>query len=219
MSYLDLKKEKKSIIFFVISLLYFCSIFSNAFINIGTSDLFLETQENVFGENDDLIELKVTISEIVIDDKESPTGESFQRLSIEGGGNLGQTGSPNLPFKIVKILLPYGKDMADIEIITGETHILEGSYKIEPAQEQTPISSNEVTEFKLDNSVYNSIIPFPNKLYSIVGVYELRGYRILVLNLYPVNYIPKTGKYLILKNYRCRLGLQIVLMQTYFSEI
>jgi hypothetical protein len=46
----------------------------------------------------------------------------------------------------------------------------------------------------LDNSVYNSISPFPNKQYSVVGVYELRGYRILVLNLYPVSYIPKTGK-------------------------
>ncbi|TKJ27479.1 MAG: hypothetical protein CEE42_02145 [Promethearchaeota archaeon Loki_b31] len=191
MSHLNFKK-KKSVTFFIISLLYFSSIFSSAFMNIGTSSLFLD--ENIFGNNDDLIELKVTISEILIEDKESPTGEIFQRLSIEGSGNFGQTGSPSLPFKVVKILLPYGKDMADVEIITGETQILEGSYKIEPVQEQTPISSNEVTEFKLDNSVYNSINPFPDKQYSIVGVYELRGYRILVLNLYPVSYVPKTGK-------------------------
>jgi chemotaxis signal transduction protein len=204
MNHFNLKKKEKCII---ISLLYFCSIFSNVFINNGTSDLFLATQENVFGNNDDLIELKVTISDILIEDKKSPTGECFQRLSIDGGGNLDQTGSPSLPFKIVKMLLPYGKDMADIEIITGETHILEGSYKIEPAQEQVHISSNEVTEFKLDNSIYNSISPFPNKQYSIVGVYELRGYRILVLNLYPVSYIPKTGKVSYFKDIMVRVSL------------
>jgi hypothetical protein len=217
MSILDLnsKKKKKNLIFIIIFVLFSFSISSNALINIETTNIskpdfsnsLLDAEVKKSGNTDDLIELKVNISEIMIENINFPSGEKFQRLSIEGGGNLGQTGSPSLPFKTVKILLPYGKDIADIEIITGKTQILEGSYKIEPTQEQIPIGSDEITEFKFDYSIYNSNNPFPDKQYSIVGTYELRGYRILVLNLHPVSYIPKTGKVSYFEDMMVRVSL------------
>ena len=66
--------------------------------------------------------------------------------------------------------------------------------KIEPVQKQIPIGSLEIPNFQLNTELYSSSNTFPETLYNIVGIYELKGYRILVLNLYPISYIPKTGQ-------------------------
>ena len=161
-----------------------------------TKDHFLteikEDKQNL-DRDDEKIELEISLSEIIVEDIYAPTGDIYQRLSIDEGGNLGQIGYPRLPFRTLKILLPFGKDMEDIRILVGKEHALKGTYKIEPAQLPIPIGSGDIPEFTLDCSVYDSTDPLPEKLYSIEGVYELRGYKILVLNLYPVRYIPKTG--------------------------
>jgi len=155
---------------------------------LGDSDITL------LDWNEKEIELKYTIPELIIEEINSPIRDVYHRLSINGGGCLYQIGHPRIPFRTLKILLPYGKDMKDIGITVGEKIILEGKYKIEPAQAQIPIGSKQTPEYTLDESVYDSVDSFPEELYSVVGIYELRGYKILVLNLYPVHYIPKTGK-------------------------
>ena len=44
------------------------------------------------------------------------------------------------------------------------------------------------------SKVYASNEPFPGNLYSVVSTQFLCGYKILILNLYPVQYIPALGK-------------------------
>jgi hypothetical protein len=187
-------KSKKSLKSSIVLLTIFISLFFNTGLittvftpNSVSNDSSLDNLEYTN------IELNVLVPKITIKTSYSPNGEEFKQLRLHDGGNLAEVGKPRVPFQIVEILLPYGKDMRDIEVFAENWQILEGHYKIEPAQEQIPIASSKETDFAFDALFYQSKSPYPNKIYSVVGIYELRGYRILVVNLYPVKYYPNTG--------------------------
>jgi len=126
-------------------------------------------------------------------------------------------GEPELPFKTVKILLPQGKDVLSVNVKTDKKIMLNGSFNIEPGQKPVPLTygyetdkhpleespeilpyntllKNQQDRNQKNQTIYSSSKPFPGKLYDSIGVQVFRGYRILTLNLYPVQYIPKTGE-------------------------
>lgn len=103
-------------------------------------------------------------------------------------------GMPLLPVKTAKILIPQGHDVKTINIVPGKRITLEGKFMIEYAKPQIPLGSEETVETQPNNQVYSSSSPFPGELYSVVSTQSLSGYKILVLNLFPVEYIPASGK-------------------------
>jgi hypothetical protein len=103
-------------------------------------------------------------------------------------------GLPLLPVMTAKILIPQGHDVKTINIVPGKKKTLEGKYMIEYAEPQMPMGSDETVETQPNKQVYSSSSPFPGKLYSVVSTQSLSGYKILVLNLFPVEYIPASGK-------------------------
>ena len=115
------------------------------------------------------------------------------RIDIQNLPRIVKTGEPVLPVKHMRILLPYGKDVQSIEV-KGEKHDLVGTYYVEPGEPPVPIGIplEEPPKVFPKKSIYSSTKPYPG-LYE-ASVQSLRGYKILVLNLYPVQYIPKLGK-------------------------
>jgi hypothetical protein len=101
---------------------------------------------------------------------------------------------PLLPVKTAKILIPQGHDVKTINIVLGKKITLDGEFMIEYAKPQIPIGSNETVEAQLNEEVYSSRNPFPGKLHSVLSTQFLSGYKILILNLFPVEYIPALGK-------------------------
>ncbi|MBU2578655.1 hypothetical protein KKA09_00860 [Patescibacteria group bacterium] len=117
----------------------------------------------------------------------------FDRIGIEGLPNMSKAGEPLLPLKGIEVLLPYNKDISEIEVSYPKERVLEGTYTIEPAQSGYPIGlggkSNPPKKEVYDQETY-----IPQKLFSEKSTQMFRGYKILPLNLYPVRYIPKFGK-------------------------
>jgi len=103
-------------------------------------------------------------------------------------------GLPLLPVKTAKILIPQGHDVKTINIVPGKKITLDGEFMLEYAKPQIPIGSDETVEAQQNEEVYSSSNPFPGKLHSVVSTQFLSGYKILVLNLFPVEYIPASGK-------------------------
>ncbi|MFH1093162.1 MAG: C25 family peptidase propeptide domain-containing protein, partial [Candidatus Omnitrophota bacterium] len=119
----------------------------------------------------------------------------YARVQISGLSNFALPGQPLLPFKTVRYLLPYGKDINDIQVSWSNRKEVSGSYYVEPAQQPMPLSyKGLVTPTAPDSAVYNSINPFPGKQYELVSIQNLRGYKIAIINLFPVEYIPATGQ-------------------------
>ncbi|MFX0133993.1 MAG: C25 family cysteine peptidase, partial [Candidatus Hodarchaeota archaeon] len=155
----------------------------------------------------DKIEIKVSLSDVKVEDIQYPNDGIYKRVYMDDCENIGQVGYPKLPTKTLKLLLPYGKDLNEVSVISGQEHILEGNYKIEPAQAQIRIGIDTIPDFTIDEVIYQSKQPHPDKPYSIVGVYELKGYRILILNIHPVKYIPYFGKITYFKDFIVQVNL------------
>jgi len=106
-----------------------------------------------------------------------------------------QAGAPCLPEKGANLLIPQGHSVRDIIVSPGQRVSLGSGFKVEPVEEPVPFSdSNSNSVPTPDKSIYQSDEMYPGKFYTNVGLYSLRGYQILVLELYPVQYIPATGE-------------------------
>jgi len=118
----------------------------------------------------------------------------YDRIRVPGLKIHGNPGMPVLPFETVTILLPPGGDVTSLNVEPSRYVELNGSYVIEPGQVPVPLSQKEKEEFTPPNStIYESDDPYPQDLYHIASVQELRGYKILILNIYPVRYYPLSG--------------------------
>ncbi len=115
--------------------------------------------------------------------------EIFDRINIKGLENNGNQGKPNLPVKGAYILIPNGKTVEDINI-NCEKNKLNGKYLIEPVSKKTIISDEEKIVPKIDSKTYEMDTLFPSKPYEKIEIFSFRGYNILVLNIYPVQYLP-----------------------------
>jgi hypothetical protein len=137
-----------------------------------------------------------------------PLTEGYVSVTIEGLPQWSEPGLPILPFKTARVLLPYGLDVERITVTGGKKVTLPGSYIVEPGQKPVPLSHEGPLEVTPPNpDVYNSSTPYPGKLYSNETIQGKSGYRILLLNLHPVEYIPRQGQ---LSYYRS-LTVQITL--------
>lgn len=116
-------------------------------------------------------------------------------VTIEGLPQYRVTGLPVLPFKTGRVLLPFGTELKCVEVTEGKKVLLSGSYLVECGQEPVPLSyQGPVEPTPPDETAYNSPHPFPGELYSDVSVQSKMGYKILLVKLHPVQYIPKTGR-------------------------
>jgi hypothetical protein len=113
-------------------------------------------------------------------------------IRIPGLENRIIPGEPVVPFRTARILIPFGEEIQDIKVLPGEKKNL-GKILIEPGQDPLPISfEGNYTFTPLNETTYGSMEPYPKDVYSVVGVQEKQGYKILYINLYPIMYIPKT---------------------------
>jgi hypothetical protein len=119
---------------------------------------------------------------------------NYASVAMKDLSNYGAPGEPVLPYKTARILIPQGKELDNIQVIAGNRIKLEGKFNVEYGTTPIPVSSNIVVADKPNPSIYSSSTPFPGTLYSQVAEQYLRGYKIALLTLNPVQYIPKTGE-------------------------
>ncbi len=123
-------------------------------------------------------------------------GVNYDRITIMGAPNSGNAGQPLLPAQGARILIPYGTEVASIEIIIKERVSLGDGFLIEPASRPIPFSAS-MADFKPpqpDPAIYAQSEPFPGIDYENIGTCEFRGYYFVTLKLQPVQYTPATGE-------------------------
>jgi len=129
------------------------------------------------------------MSQVVIDDN------VYNKIIMPNSSGIGNPGEPNLPVHEVRLLLPPELKVKEINVIPGEKIFLASDFIVEPVGKPAKLSDIELFSNSVRNeSIYSSNYPFPGKLFSEIGTYSFRGHEILVMMLYPVQYIPNTGK-------------------------
>ncbi len=159
---------------------------------IGTGLNCTDVSEGVPQENE-TIEIEYTFTEPRM---ESVAETEYYSIKMEDTQKYyDKPGLPLLPFRTAMLPIPDGRDVETIKITPGKRVVMEGQFNIEYAKQQIPISRpDQVVETEPNMDVYGSSNPFPGELYSVVSTQYQRGSKILILNLYPVQYIPLSGE-------------------------
>jgi len=103
---------------------------------------------------------------------------------------LNVQGEPLIPYRPAQILLPAGAVVKDVKVKHGKPIVQKG---FELPWGQPPCTfSDEPVKVGKNEKTYSSDNLYPSKLFDIVGVERFRGFSILQIHLYPVQYMPKS---------------------------
>jgi chitodextrinase len=107
-------------------------------------------------------------------------------------------GDPVIPYYPISFLIPEGKKLQTISVSYSKNIELYNDLikkPIMPQQECKPYSFDE-TEilFIMNESCYNSTGPVLKQIYQVGDIGYCRGYPLITITLYPVQYYPKTGR-------------------------
>ena len=137
----------------------------------------------------------------------------YTRIEIPGCVNHGESGEPSLPIYSAQILIPFDKEIKDINIFYDDWEFINYDFQknpIIPEQELLPFSCNaENVKFKINKSAYKSYQPLHKEVYKIGEIGYCRGYKIQTVYLYPIKYIPKPG----LLSYLSEIRIDVELYQ------
>jgi hypothetical protein len=152
------------------------------------SGMVLATQE----EPTDSIAMTYSFQSLTFS-KISIKNDVYDQILLQNAPCSGNPGEPFLPTKGAYLLLPPNTKV-DTIVINGEKTFVGSGFKIVPCGKSIPLTPHAVDAVPTpDTAVYTSDTLFPGHLFSEVGVYQFRGYSILVLMLHPVQYIPLIG--------------------------
>jgi len=123
-------------------------------------------------------------------------GEQYDRVVMPETPNSGDIGYPALPARGATILIPFGSDVAAVEVLSGEKVLIGEELNIEPMGTPAPLSADPSTipPVTADRAIYKLNSLYPADLSETVGVQVFRGYRMLILKLHPVQYLPARGE-------------------------
>ncbi|HUT02768.1 MAG TPA: C25 family cysteine peptidase [bacterium] len=118
----------------------------------------------------------------------SKMGE-YDVVSLEGCELFGEPGEPLLPTKAVYVALPPGFEMTGVRISDNRQIQLPGAFDIAPGQPVRPVSQPDLYDFvPPEPSAYSLFEAQPAEQLVSTGEGSLRGYRVLGLIVYPMQY-------------------------------
>jgi hypothetical protein len=122
-------------------------------------------------------------------------GQMYTRIVLPGAPNTGEEGSPGLPARGARILIPYGEEVTDVTVTALNKTSYQVEYPIEPVGPLFPLSIDpaDIPPLRMNPAVYASPSALPVTRHVSVGVQVFRGYHVLVLQLNPVDYVPAAG--------------------------
>ena len=158
------------------------------FLLLSSAVTAVSSFRNDNSKNFENISLDFTFSKPKIEEIETKDGV-YHRVTINGFSNSGDLNKPCLPVKSVKILIPYGREFDSITVKTDDKIPLKTECNVEVGQNTVPLGNN-LSQQSIAKEFTNTS---PENIYSIVGTYKFRGFPILFVNLYPVEYNEATG--------------------------
>jgi hypothetical protein len=122
---------------------------------------------------------------------------TFEAVMVNGQWMIADTqileipGEPLMPYKAATILLPEGATVKDVKVHAGKPIVQHG---FDIPWGQTPATfSGPAPEMVGPSATYNSNSWYPKKVFEVTDISSFKGYQILNVLLFPVQYQPKSG--------------------------
>ncbi len=122
-------------------------------------------------------------------------GEMFDLVEIDECPASGQTGHPALPTKRARILLPYGYRLSNVEVVVGQKELVGAGLRLPPVEEPFVLSTppDRIPPLCVNEAAYTRSEPLPTSRCRVVSTQLFRGYKVVIINLIPVEYTPAGG--------------------------
>jgi hypothetical protein len=129
----------------------------------------------------------------------------YDTIDIPGLVKAEIPGEPRLPVRPVRILLPFNREPAGIEVAAAAKVRLAGNYRVEPAREPVPLGASGSTE---KAEVYQRPGPYPGRTHDPFERQHKRAFQFLQTLLYPAEYHPLSGEVYWFPEIRVRIELK-----------
>ncbi len=119
----------------------------------------------------------------------------YDVVDLEDGGKIGEIGKPDLPLKMIHLIIPNNFEVESLTIVTSSHEVLAGEFSLFPAQpDQKTDGTTEALWAPEDPRTYNSDSLYPGRLGEISDCGYLAGNHIVTVALYPLQYRPKSKR-------------------------
>ena len=133
--------------------------------------------------------LPVLISAINLDIEEPIiTGNSFQNELPQ----MMTPGQPAIPYVPVKVLLPMGQKLTSVNIEISDLTMMRGDKYIDHVRKMQPLSKPTPDNTPKDQIIYSKNANFPEVNYELLGTQRVKGYDLVIINVYPYKFNPVT---------------------------
>jgi len=122
----------------------------------------------------------------------------YDIVELPGVLSLVQPGAPRLPHVRQAVLIPAGAEPTGVELVAEEWTDLPGNFRIAPSQPDVRLpragESFSPTIYPPDPAIYALSSPFPETKIRLTGEGRTSGYTMVYVELFPVRYVPATGR-------------------------
>lgn len=148
----------------------------------------------------------------------------YDHVEMVGAHSFGieGVGSPQLPIKGVNILIPFDRKIDRINVGLGERVTVHGRYMVEPGQREYPISQMEIAKITPDGPeyrIYELSTIYPSMIGRLESIQNKMGYSIVVLQLFPVRYVPKMGEISYYRKMTVKIKLTTEIRRRSYGEV
>ena len=99
--------------------------------------------------------------------------------------------APKLPVIIESFVIPFGAQVANIDVVVKEKNLLDRSLLILPVDPPISIRNDFATlSLNLDSTIYNSSLAYPTENVKIISDTYEHGYHVVTVEICPFEYIP-----------------------------
>jgi len=99
-------------------------------------------------------------------------------------------GQPSMPYIPVKVLLPMGHKLTSVNVELIELNEMRGDNYIDHVRQMQPISQPTPDNTPKDQAIYSRNANFPEMNYELLGTQRVKGYDLVIINVYPYKYNP-----------------------------
>lgn len=129
------------------------------------------------------------------------TFQDYDVITLTSGLATDELGSPLLPQKIVKFLIPCDAEVVGVRVVSKIEDVIPGSYHLLPVQKPVAFSHQGPIEFiPPDEAVYASTSPYPAEDMISYPLGSKSGYRIAGVGIFPVRYVPAEEKLILTRS-------------------
>jgi len=131
-------------------------------------------------------------TKVVIDTMIAQDGNTYSIIDFPGCSYSLKEGAPQLPVKIIKLIIPAEEESVDVTCSPGSSKVISLNYSVLPVQKPIPTSINfKENEFVVpDKKIYSSDTGYPDKSARILRTNHIRGNNVVVIEVSPVSYNP-----------------------------